>query len=197
MTVSEPLQSYWHWGSSLDIAVSEAYLRNYIGHPSSEQQRARSDVLSNTLSGRPHQSLQPILTALSYRAIFMFRWIWLSAFIKHSPWTACFPTCYVKTLACFYKPQFDRILLNILLSDCVLETKKLQAKVLNSTCRTISVCKLMLSVSFDCWTFLTALALYSQSGYLNNSNRDSDWLIVAYVVRVYRVCWRHYCSLWK
>ena len=49
----------------------------------------------------------------------------------------------------------------------------------NSTCRTILVCKLSQSVNFDGLTLLTALVLYSQSDYLNYSNRDSDWLIVA------------------
>ena len=43
------------------------------GRPSSEQLRARSDILSDALIGRPHQSLQLSFTALSSRAIFMFR----------------------------------------------------------------------------------------------------------------------------
>ena len=50
---------------------------------------------------------------------------------------------------------------------------------LNSTCRTILVCKLLQNMNFDGLTFLTALVLYSQSDYLNYSNRDSDWLIGA------------------
>ena len=55
---------------------------------------------------------------------------------------------------------------------------------LNSTCRTIQVFKLLQNVNFDGLTFLTALVLYSQSDYLNHSNRDSDWLIVACLMRV-------------
>ena len=55
---------------------------------------------------------------------------------------------------------------------------------LNSTCRTILVCKLSQKVNFDGLTLLTALVLYSQSYYLNYSNRDSDWLIVACFMRV-------------
>ena len=39
-------------------------------------------------------------------------------------------------------------------------------------------------MNFDGLTFLTALVLYSQSDYLNHSNRDSDWLIVACILRV-------------
>ena len=42
----------------------------------------------------------------------------------------------------------------------------------------------LLNINFDGLTFLTALVLYSQSDYLNHSNRDSDWLIVACFMRV-------------
>ena len=70
---------------------SKASLRNYIGRPSSEKIRACSDILSDALSGRPHQSLQPSVTALSPRAIFTFRWIRLSLIHKHSLWTVCWP----------------------------------------------------------------------------------------------------------
>ncbi|RMX56752.1 hypothetical protein pdam_00025287 [Pocillopora damicornis] len=47
---------------------SEASLTNYIGHPSSEQLRACSDILSDELSRRPHQSHQPSLEQ------FVFYW---------------------------------------------------------------------------------------------------------------------------
>ena len=40
-------------------------------------------------------------------------------------------------------------------------------------------------MNFDGLTFLTALVLYSLSDYLNHSNRDSDWLIVACFMRVW------------
>ena len=50
---------------------------------------------------------------------------------------------------------------------------------LNSTCRTISVCKLLQIVNFDSLTFLTALVLVNQSDPLNYSNKDSGWLVVA------------------
>ena len=128
---------------------SEASLRNYIGRPSSEKIRACSDILSDALSGRPHQSLQPSVTVLSSRAISIFWWIWLS-FIHETLASNClFFTCHVKKLTCFYEPQFGRVTLNISLSDSVLETKKLQAEVLNSTCRTIQVFKLLQNVNFD------------------------------------------------
>ena len=37
-------------------------------------------------------------------------------------------------------------------------------------------------MNFDGLKFLTALVLYSQSDYLNHSNRDSDWLTVACLI---------------
>ena len=90
----------------------------------------------------------------------------------------------VHPLAYFCEPRLSQISLNIPLSDSVLETKKLRAKVLNSTCRIILVCKILQNMNFDGLTFLTALVLYSQSDYLKHSNRDSDWLIVACFMRV-------------
>ena len=81
----------------------------------------------------------------------------------------------MKELACFYEPQFGRVSLNMSLSDSVLEIKILQAEVLN-----YSSFLLLQNENFDGLKFLTALVLYSQS----DSNRDSDWLIVARFVRV-------------
>ncbi|XP_066014585.1 D-glutamate cyclase, mitochondrial-like [Pocillopora verrucosa] len=52
---------------------SQVSLRNYISRSSREQVRACSDILSEALSGRPHQSLQPSFTTLSSRAIFIVR----------------------------------------------------------------------------------------------------------------------------
>ena len=47
---------------------------------------------------------------------------------------------------------------------------------LNSTRRIILVCKILQNMNFNGLTFLTALVLYSQSHYLNHSNRNSGWL---------------------
>ena len=82
------------------------------------------------------------------------------------------------------RPDFTKHLF----SDSVL--KNLQAKVLYSTCRTISVCKLFQIVNFDVCEFtwfdiLTVLVLFNQSDYLNHSKLDSDWLIVVFFMRVY------------
>ena len=66
-------------------------------------------------------------------------------------------TCHVKELACFYEPQFGRVSLNISISDSVLETRRLQAEVLN-----YSSFLLLQNVNFDGLTFLTALVLSDQ-----------------------------------
>ena len=42
-------------------------------------------------------------------------------------------------------------------------------------------------MNFDGLTFFTALVLYSHSDYMDHSNRDSDWLIVA-ALSEYRAC---------
>ena len=47
----------------------------------------------------------------------------------------------------------------ISLSDSVLETKKLQAEVLNSTCRNIKDFKLLQNVNFDGLTFFDSFSL--------------------------------------
>ena len=90
------------------------------------------------------------------RAIFMFRWIRLSVTRKThleqfygSAIISLFTICHVKKLACFCEPQFGRISLNISPPHSVLETEKVHAKVLHSTCQTIKVCKQLQSVDFD------------------------------------------------
>ena len=101
---------------------SKASLRNYISPSSSEQLRACSDILSDALSGWPHQSQQLSLTALSSRVIFMFLRISRLSFIhKTHALSSLFSNCHEKKLAGFYEPQFGRISLNISLSDSVLK----------------------------------------------------------------------------
>ena len=79
MTVSEPDLDHHAevQRGQLIIAISghrsPVSFRNYIGRPLREQLRACSDILSDALSGRPHQLLQPSFTALPARAIFMLR----------------------------------------------------------------------------------------------------------------------------
>ena len=183
MPVSERLRSRWgpsrlaHHG---DLRSSQwGKPQELIGRPSSEKIRACSDILSDALSGRPHQSLRCHPEQSLCSGEFGCR-----LFIKHSPWTVCFLLVVWKKLACFYEPQFCRVSPSISLSDSALETKKLQAEVLKSTCRTIQVLKLLQKADFDSLTLLTALLLYSQSDYLNYTKRDSDWLTLACFMRV-------------
>ena len=136
---------------------SQVSLRNYNGRPLREQLRACSDILSVALSGRLHQSLQPSFTALSSRTIFMLRKIRLPFINKTHAWTVRCLIFMGKKLASFCEPQFGRISPNISLSDSTFETKKFQAKALNSTCRTMLVYKLSQNVNFDGFLTLTVL----------------------------------------
>ena len=75
--------------------------------------------------------------------------------IKHSPWTDVFYLSCEK-LACFYEPQFCWVSLNISLLDSVLETKKLQAQVLNSTRQIFKFstsCRMWTLMAFELWWF--------------------------------------------
>ena len=101
-------------------------------------------------------------------------------------WKSLFSTCHVKKLACFISHTSAEVHWTFHFQILYQRKRKnLPAKVSNSTVRTIQVCKLSRNVNFDGLTFLTALVLYSQSDYLNHSNRDSDWLIVTCLMRVW------------
>ena len=96
MTVSERLRSCWdpsrlaHCG---DLRSSQWSKPQELHRPpSSEKIRACSDILSDALSGKSHQSLQPSFAALSSRAIFMFRWIRLSFIQKTLALNSLFST---------------------------------------------------------------------------------------------------------
>ena len=84
---------------SMRLAISsyrsEASLRNYIGRPSSERLKGCSDILSNALSGRPHQSQQPSFTALSSREIPKVR---LSFSHNTNALSSLFSNCHLKNL---------------------------------------------------------------------------------------------------
>ena len=71
---------------------SEASLRSYTDRPSSEKIMTCSDILSDTTSGRPHQSLQPSFTALSSRAILITSRVSPYTSFVLKPLSACFIT---------------------------------------------------------------------------------------------------------
>ena len=106
MTASERLRSCWSPSRLTHHAISghhsEASLGNYMGRLSSEKIWACSDILSNALSGRPHQSLQPSFAALSSRAIFMFRWIRLSFIQKTLALNSLFSTLSCEKTRVFF-----------------------------------------------------------------------------------------------
>ena len=96
MPMSERLRSRWgpsrfaHHGDLRSSQWSKP--QELLRHPSSEKIRACSDILSDALSGKSHQSLQPSFAALSSRAIFMFRWIRLSFIQKTLALNSLFST---------------------------------------------------------------------------------------------------------
>ena len=96
MTASERLRSCWGPSRLVHHAISghrsEASFRSYIGRPSSEKIITCSDILSDTSSGRPHQSLQPSFTALSSRAILITSRVSPYTSFVLKPLPACFIT---------------------------------------------------------------------------------------------------------
>ena len=69
--------------------------------PFEGQLRACSDIFSDALSGRPHQSQQLSYTALSSRATFIFLWIRLLFIHKTHALSRLFSNRHVKKLAYF------------------------------------------------------------------------------------------------
>ena len=98
---------------------SEVSLRDNVGRPSSEQLCVEWNATS--------------VTADEFYGSGEFR---LSFIRKTLALNSLFSNSHVKKIACFYGTQFGWISRNISLSESVLETKKLQTKVLNSTWRT-------------------------------------------------------------
>ena len=109
------------------------------------------------------------------------------SFLTHKPCAVCFLSVMGKKLARFYEPQSGRILLNISLSDSVFETTKTSGKRFNFDLPnsfnlwTVADRDLWWFVNFDVLKFLTALVLF------NHSNKNSDWLILACLMRVHNV----------
>ena len=122
--------------ASSEIA-SEASLRNYIDNPSNEQLRACSDVISDALSGEGHIShCNRVLRLCHPEQSSCSGEFGCRSFVKLAL-SSLFTIFHVKKLACFCEPHFGRISLKISPSHSVIETKELQAKVLDSTCQTI------------------------------------------------------------
>ena len=134
----------------------EASLRNYIGRPSSEKLRTCSDIIYDVLSGRPHQSLQRSFKALSSRAMFMFRWFRLLFTHKTHALSNMFPRCHVKKLAFLWVTVWPDFSGHFIFR---LETKKLPAKSVSSTCLTIWIinyvnyCRIWPLMVFELWWF--------------------------------------------
>ena len=117
----------------------EANLWNYIGSPSNEQIRACSDILSDRLSGRPHQQSQrPCFTALSSRASFMFQWIRLSFIHKTQALSSLFFQLSWKKIWLVFMSHYSAEFHGTFRFQILYKKlRKLYAKELNSSCRTV------------------------------------------------------------
>ena len=137
MTVSERLRASDCANVASSEIASEASLRNYIDRPLSEQLRACSGVLSDELSGEGHVShCNRVLRLCHPEQSSCSGEFGCRSFVKLAL-SSLFTICHVKKLLCFCEPQFGRISLNISPPHFVLETKTLQAKVLDPTRQTI------------------------------------------------------------
>ena len=74
------------------------------------------------------------------------------SFIIRSPWTICFLLVMWNNFCIFM--SHDWVEFHFSLLDSVLETEKLQAKVLTSTCRTILVCRIWTLMVWHFWDAL-------------------------------------------
>ena len=176
---------------AISVHHRKVSLRNYIGRPSSEKIRGCSDILSDALSGKSHQSLQPSFAALPSRAIFMFRWIRLSFIQKTLALNSLF-----STLSCEKTRVFLWAIIRLKFTEhftsrfCIRDLKTSGESVkfdLPNYFWFVNYRRMwtLMVMNFDGLTLLTALVLYSQLDYLNHSNRDSDWLVVACFMRVW------------
>ena len=141
---------------------SKASLRNYIGRPSSEKIRACSDILSDALSGKSHQSLQPSFAPLSSRAIFMFRWIRLSFIQKTLALHSLFSTLSYEKTCVFLWAVFFIFLFFIQLKFTEHFTSRFYTRDIETSGKSVKfnlpnylVCKLSQIVNFD--GFLTLM----------------------------------------
>ena len=134
MTVSERLRSCW----GLSRLTHHGDLRSSRWNKPQELHRLPF--------GLKNKSLQPRFTALSFRSIFMSWWVRLSFIHK---------TLDLNSFFFFFSYEISCVFLWATIGPNFTETKKLQAKVLNSKCRAILVCKLLQNMNFDGLTFLT------------------------------------------
>ena len=134
MTVSERLRSCW----GLSLLTHHGDLRS--------SQWSKPQELHRLPFGWKNKSLQPRFTALSFRSIFMSWWVRLSFIDK---------TLALNSFFFFFSYEISCVFLWATIGPNFTETKKLQAKVLNSKCRAILVCKLLQNVNSYGLTFLT------------------------------------------
>ena len=136
----------------------EASLRNYIVRFFKWTKNLLCYSFS-ALTGRPHQSLQPSVTVLSPRAIFMFLWIRL-AFIHKTNALNKSKMCWIRPAELFQIVYFS------------------------------SLWTLMRWNFWQLWFFSTYQIIWTIL---------ANFLIGLFtrVLGEYKICWQHFCSLWK
>ena len=142
------------------------------GYPLSEQLRVCSYILSNFLSGRPHQSQQLSYTALSSQATSCSFEFSCCSFIKHTPWAFCFPIVMGKNLHVFMSPIWEDLTKHSTFRFFILYSKLSKSVEFNLPSYLSQI------VNFNGLTFLTALVVFNQITLLSHSNKDSDWLTI-------------------
>ena len=120
--------------ASLEI-TSEASLRNYIDRPLNEQPWACSDVLSDALSDEGHISHCNRVLRLCHPEKSSCSGEFSCRSFAKIALSSLSTICHVKNLRVFVSHNSARFPLNISPPHFVTGTKKLQAKVLDSTCQ--------------------------------------------------------------
>ena len=99
----------------------------------------------------------------------MSLWIRLSLFIQHTSRVVCFLIVMWENLRVFMNPNSVGIHWTFHFQICIRDKKKkLQEKVLNWTCETNSVCKLLQIVNFDGYWTLMVWNCWQDSSYSTN-----------------------------
>ena len=192
MTVSERIWSWWgpsrlaHHG---DLRSSQWSKPQKLHRP----HRKNKSLLwypFKCVEWKVTSVIGPSFAALSSQAIFMFRWIRLSLIQKTLALNSLFSTLSCEKTRVFLwaiiRLKFtEHFTLRFCIRDLKTSGKSVKFDQPNYfSLQTIAECELWWFLNVGSLTLLTALVLYSQSDYLNHSNRDFDRLIVAYFMRV-------------
>ena len=127
----------------------------------SAKRPATAPLPSNCFHMRSKTFILDILALLPRNLLFLF--IRLSFIHKTQALSSLFSICQVKKLACFMSHNSTRFHRTFHFQILFKNKKKLQAKVLNSTCQISLIGELLQILNFVGLTALTAFILFNQS----------------------------------